>query len=382
MRGRGWRCASSARVAFTLVELLVVIAIVGTLVGLLLPAVQAARESSRSMSCRNNLTQLQKGLMNREAAVKEFPGYINNLGLKGTKRLVRASWVVYVFPYVEQQALWDAWSDGNVTFENSGKLDGKHQSSLEVLVCPSDPSMTLDESKLTYVVNTGYIERTTYAICQEHFFPHPDSPYQYHGENLGNGLFSDFSWYIQGDEDQTGPKPYIRECCAEGGIPFRESGTMTMAYLQSKGDGATETLMLSENLRAVHWAFEEALEYSDDGLTLDEKYQFGFCWEEPDTVAAGIVNDTRFKQRRINGGTSNYESYDRIGDIQIDDGFPSSNHPGGVNASFVGGTTQFISDRIEPRVYAQLMTSNRHVSDLHVATTWDADLPPISGEDY
>ena len=88
--------------AFTLVELLVVIAIIGTLVGLLLPAVQAAREAARSNTCRSNLTQLQKAVSQREGALGTFPGYINNLGVKGTQNQVRASWVVMTFPYIEQ----------------------------------------------------------------------------------------------------------------------------------------------------------------------------------------------------------------------------------------------------------------------------------------
>ena len=105
---------------FTLVELLVVIAIIGTLVALLLPAVQAARETARGNTCRNNMKQLQLALTNMDSTLKRLPGYVEEIfnpnGAKDSSGLMplsfsrRASWVVRIFPYMEENPLWDSWS--------------------------------------------------------------------------------------------------------------------------------------------------------------------------------------------------------------------------------------------------------------------------------
>jgi hypothetical protein len=220
-------------------------------------------------------------------------------------------------------------------------------------------------------------------VCFEDFHPRATSPAQFYGGNMANGLFSDAHWYVEGEEDLTEPCPCSQLCPREDyDLPVISQAKMTMAYLQGKGDGASQTLMLSENLRAVSWAFQNNQAYRDDGSPRDEKYHFGFCWEQPDVVSDAIANDSRLKQRRINGGESHYDEYIDVPDIKIDDGFPSSNHPGGVNAAFVAGATKFISDDIDLRVYAQLMTSNRKSTDLHVADVYEPKLPPLGNHEY
>ena len=89
---------------FTLVELLVVIAIIGTLVGLLLPAVQAAREAGRRMGCQNNLKQLGLALHNFENAFRRYPP---SFGWSGTSGDAALNWSAQsrLLPFVEDLAV-------------------------------------------------------------------------------------------------------------------------------------------------------------------------------------------------------------------------------------------------------------------------------------
>lgn len=130
---------------FTLVELLVVIAIIGVLVALLLPAVQAARESARRSQCVNNLKQIGVGFLNHESNHGMLPCagwtavYVGD-PLLGTGRDQPGGWIYQILPYVEQQAVYNITNDGdklNVTAnqkQQSIVLQGTPISSFN---CPS-----------------------------------------------------------------------------------------------------------------------------------------------------------------------------------------------------------------------------------------------------
>jgi prepilin-type N-terminal cleavage/methylation domain-containing protein len=106
-----------ARAGFTLVELLVVIAIIATLVGILLPAVQSAREAARRSACQNNLKQ--QGL-----AIHTFHDSKNKLpsgGRPPDASTIRCGVFVYMLPYLDQKSLWDSY-DTSVTWSNATNL--------------------------------------------------------------------------------------------------------------------------------------------------------------------------------------------------------------------------------------------------------------------
>jgi len=121
---------NSRRRAFTLVELLVVIAIIATLIGLLLPAVQAARESARRSSCSNNMRQVGLAVLNFESTKQKMPAFTDKNEWTGTPGTMASgasapgfSWITHCLPYMEEVGLYNAISttstSGGFKFGNS-----------------------------------------------------------------------------------------------------------------------------------------------------------------------------------------------------------------------------------------------------------------------
>ena len=129
--------ATHIRAGFTLVELLVVIAIIGALVGLLLPAVQAARGAARRLQCANNAKQLGLACHNFESARKVLPPWV----LVGQRQM--ASGHFLLLPYMEQSPLYQQ-ADGSAFRVRTTAVAG--------FACPDDP--TLSSGKFTGVALT------------------------------------------------------------------------------------------------------------------------------------------------------------------------------------------------------------------------------------
>jgi len=115
---------------FTLVELLAVLAIIGTLIGLLLPAVQRARETSRRMQCSNNLKQMGVALSNYEQANKRFPPGNDQAGER------YHAWSSFVLPFLEQSTV-SGRIDYSKHWDDRGGNSAIADLTIPTYVCPS-----------------------------------------------------------------------------------------------------------------------------------------------------------------------------------------------------------------------------------------------------
>ena len=141
---RPWRIVP-ARGAFTLIELLVVIAIIGILIALLLPAVQAARESARQLTCAANLKQLGLAAITHEETHGHFPtggwgwGWTGDPD-RGFRKDQPGGWTFNILPFIEQQALWELAADGDRDRHTKQQLDGANRVThipLTFFTCPT-----------------------------------------------------------------------------------------------------------------------------------------------------------------------------------------------------------------------------------------------------
>ncbi|MDR2754620.1 MAG: DUF1559 domain-containing protein [Planctomycetaceae bacterium] len=190
------------RKAFTLVELLVVIAIIGALIGLLIPAVQAVRESARKMQCSNKIKQLALASHNYHTTHNAFPAgcFYNfkaySLPETGSSVGTRLSGFIVLLPFCEQTVLYDKIVANNFIYRWNGlnpSIGGTLPPGIEdyntagpanppiarlpFLFCPSDssaPNSTNTETGRTnYRIGYGdipvygHIYPPFYSVCRE-----------------------------------------------------------------------------------------------------------------------------------------------------------------------------------------------------------------------
>lgn len=163
------------RAGFTLIEVLVVIAIVGVLVALLLPAVQAARESGRLAACQNNARQIGMALHQHEAAYRRFPSggwgflWVGDPD-RGTDIRQPGGWIYSVLPYVERTEL-AGLGKGMAPADKRAALARLSQQGVPLFNCPTrrgselspfdqrfpaiNADLVADVAKTDYAINGG-----------------------------------------------------------------------------------------------------------------------------------------------------------------------------------------------------------------------------------
>lgn len=124
---------------FSLIELLVVLSIIGLLISLLIPAVQAARESARKLKCQSNLRQLALGLNAYHASCKAFPPAMNivvNETGPGYTTEWKENWVISLLPYIDQQPLHDSFELDKLIKDDANRT--ARGTRLALMLCPTD----------------------------------------------------------------------------------------------------------------------------------------------------------------------------------------------------------------------------------------------------
>jgi len=292
----------------------VVIAIIAVLIGLLLPAVQSAREAARRSACKNTLKQIGLGVLTLHDALKAFPSsvvdnqpaYDATIGSAGAAdNITGLGWLTTILPYLEQAELHDRLI-GATTASDGSRLnwqspaDAIARTPLAAFVCPSDSGTGLLNTK------RGSFGKSNYLA------------------NSGNGAARD-----------------------SRGVMFINS-RIRMTDLT---DGSSKTVLAAERTSRAEtggvgrcgglpcaW---------DGGLWIGGRLTTPAAWH-PGLVMGDIESYGGQASTMVNGGSATWAN-----------GWGnSSDHPGGLQTVFCDGSIVFLTDGIDPTTYLRLRWRN------------------------
>ncbi len=343
------------RQGFTLVELLVVIAIIGVLVGLLLPAVQMAREAARRTQCANNLRQVMKATINFESTKKHYPGYQEAFGVAGSS-LKAGSWVVSILGQMEQQNLRDLWNDSASNAEWFAKaaphsfnpasdesLTEAYYPNISMLRCPSNPRqapLSDPYSPLnSYVCNAGFILPNDGGLLAQLGYRNTPEAMCESAQKKENAVF-------------VNKLPGSFAC-----------SHVTNIAASDIYDGTTQTLAYSENIQAGSWRYVSSVPLAAGVRDDSARAHLGMVWHyrlsnPAQTTRTATLAGLVLPANLINGLK---DDIGMTGNIEY--ARPSSNHNGIVMAAMLDGSVPKINETIDYHVYQALMTPKTSTSD-------------------
>jgi len=362
--------------AFTLVELLVVIAIIGVLVALLLPAVQAARESARRMQCTNHLKQMGLGALNLESTHEILPGsgwgpWTTGDPLRGVGRSQPGSWIYQLLPYVEQPAIYELpGSDGGADIITKAQLTAASsllRSPIAMFNCPSRREASL----------YPWDPNVPSAFYEKNALHTDESAHSDYAANAGDG-FPD----IDGSGAPGGQAFYFasNECqgSSQFGAPYGAgkfvllwppspspgSGGLTYAVADASYCWPSKETQTGVNFLGAEIRLAEITDGASNTMLFGEK------WMDPDKYEDGtdpgdnqcMFNGFDIAVNRWGGGSRRDPNRDATlagipsADRQGLKNFETwgSAHPGGYHAVFCDGGVAYLSYDMDGAVLANL----------------------------